>query len=311
MPSLATFNLFWFPSSNVPQNVRSDEDLGRVAAVVGHLAADAIVFQEILDPGTLEAMLARVPDRAYRVIHQDPNAHAGDMRVTAAIDERVFDVLETEPVLEAIAERRFHGRRAPLALLLREKASGKQLWFLGVHFKSGLPSTADPPNDEKRAWEAESLARWIVAKRGAAGAPPIPMVVMGDFNLENTRPALSTLTAGELGMSWVAARVSPTTTADPATELTGEEAWSTLLDGVVIDHALVDAGAQQAIAGATIYAFDLDPAFAEPASNGIPFFRVEHGSGYFVIPFAGAGKREVRGMYRVSDHRPLRLALTL
>jgi endonuclease/exonuclease/phosphatase family metal-dependent hydrolase len=310
MIKLATFNLFWFPSSQtVARNERSVEDEALVARVVSRLDADAIAFQEILDPDALKRTLASVPNRRFELVHEDPDAGTGDMRVTIAFDTRTLELLRAKPILEPEVARQFHGRRAPLAALLLDRASGKKLWFIGAHLKSGLPSSNDPENDVKRRWECELLAKWL-RDLPASGPGYAPAFLLGDFNLEADRPPLEALTAANSPAKLVPARVLNGLPERGAGSVSASDRWSTLLDGVIIDHAFTARGGESWLSGqAVVDAFDLDPEFAEPRTNGVAFFRVEQGSSYSLKPYWGAPYQEVRAMYRVSDHRPLRITL--
>jgi hypothetical protein len=67
---IATFNIYWFPSSSFIGNRRSQIDQGIIREVIRRLDADIIIFifQEILDLTALEELLsAFAPARSYRL----------------------------------------------------------------------------------------------------------------------------------------------------------------------------------------------------------------------------------------------------
>jgi endonuclease/exonuclease/phosphatase family metal-dependent hydrolase len=313
MIRLATFNLFWFPGSAIAGNARGPDDRQRIAQVVARLDCDAIAFQEILDPAALQQTLDLVPGRTYRVVQGDAGFPAGDMRVAVAFDEATLDLLESVELIEPDPARRFNGRK-PLAVCLRDRGSQKAFWLVGAHLKSGLPTGNDPTPgvDQKRLWEGELLATWLGALP-TDGPDRRPAFLLGDFNLVAGQPALATFGGSRGPAKMVPAKVVAALAdgAGAPAPVPPEEAWSTLLDGVIIDHAFCAAGGDEWVTGdALVYAFDLDPHFAEPRdAHGTPFFRVTHGAGVRLRRFAGAPVGEVRAMYRVSDHRPVRVEI--
>jgi endonuclease/exonuclease/phosphatase family metal-dependent hydrolase len=301
MLRLSTFNIFWFPQAETASNSRSSADKTLISRVIAELNADIIVFQEILDTDALTRVLRKVDNRDYQCIEGSGIA-TGSMRVVMTYDARRLRCLDTEELTESDPARAFAGRRPSVAAHFQSITSGATLWCVGAHLKSGLPDGGDPQNDAKRLWECETLAQWLACDDDRG-----PVFVLGDFNAVASHDALKAVCGPsgpvELTQARVVASLRHLTLVT-----TPDETWSTLLDRVVIDHVLANGPARALILNAAlIYAFDLDPLFAEPRKNGTPFFRVEHGSGVRLRPMAGGPDREVLAMYRVSDHRPVRI----
>lgn len=297
MLTLATFNLFWFPESHVPENTRSEDDKKLVARVVASLDADAITFQEILDPAALQRTLALVAGRRYHVIEEDPPAAIGELRVVIAVDSNRFEVLESVALRDP-AQFQWFGRRAPLAVRLRDRATGYVLWFVGVHFKSGRPRQFVA--DDKRSVECALLTAWLATLRTQAPDPDVAFI-LGDFNWTGGPLESAGLGGPASAVTRVPGRVftDPSGASDEVTD--GDEQWSTLLDEVFIDHVFATReGHARVIDEAIIYAFDLDPALDLRRRNG-----------YRLKPFKGAEVEEVWDVYRVSDHRPVFVRLRL
>ena len=86
----------------------------------------------------------------------------------------------------------------------------------------------------------------------------------------------------------------------------GWGSWSTFLDKVVIDHALVSPTLKAKAGAALIYAFDLDPALDEPPH---PAGWLRQTTDYELIPCTWKPLQVVYDFYRVSDHRPVRISI--
>lgn len=57
MLNVATFNIYWYPASNVAHNQRDAADEQRSARVLTNLAPHVMVFQEIFNLERLEQLL--------------------------------------------------------------------------------------------------------------------------------------------------------------------------------------------------------------------------------------------------------------
>ena len=129
---------------------------------------------------------------------------------------------------------------------------------------------------------------------------------MGDFNAVTTLSVLSPLRQEPLAdWDWPDRTIveSPAS-GQPAHDEWG--AWSTYLDGEVIDHALVSPALKPYVNDALIYAFDLDPSLGEPAH---PAGWLRQKTDYELIPASWKTLQVVYDFYRVSDHRPVRIAI--
>jgi len=315
---LATFNIFWFPGSESITRTADDEAL--VVGVIRRLGADVLVFQEILDVPHLGRLLASVDGREYRLA--DVSAASGPaapetkkgMRVALAYDAKRVDILRYAELQDASPERRFQGRRRPVVAHLVERAGRRPFTVVGVHLKSGWPKGSDGSADPMREWECEFVAEWVCGKAGGPlpGPPTTDVVVLGDFNLVSDHPAFRALRSGAFeSWCWLTPRVVRSTAAEDAVETNPDEQWSTFLDRAVIDHVGVSPSLVSRIAdpGAQVYAFDLDPDGQPRTVDGSPYLRRR--TDFRAIRTKGAPAEVVDNLYRVSDHRPVRVRLEL
>lgn len=326
MINLATFNLFWFPESGKVKSHRSADDRRLIQRVLENLDAHALVFQEILDLEALQTLLSQVEGHRYRMRKPAQGETEGEwlasgsgksMKVACAYDADVLDLVDGAP-LDNPESYWHYGGRDPYAMYLREPTTGTELTFVGVHMKSENPRAVNPVGPESkdiRELEAGFLATWLAGESKVEqenpkfNTPPTEkVVVMGDFNAVTTLSVLSPLRLGSLaGWHWPdRAVVESPSSGQPVDDEWGE--WSTYLDREVIDHALVSPALKEDVDDGLIYAFDLDPSLDEPAH---PAGWLRQETDYELIPSTWLSYRVVYDFYRVSDHRPVRVSITL
>jgi endonuclease/exonuclease/phosphatase family metal-dependent hydrolase len=169
------------------------------------------------------------------------------------------------------------GPRPPLVVTLRR--GDVELTVVGLHLKSGeIEGGPGEGPSGIRAREAAALGAWLADKPRT--------IVAGDFNARAGSPSLSALLPA--GWSWP-------TIQSPAPP----EAWTTWIDRAVIDQILPSPDLR--VDPAEILPFDLDPAFADA--------QLRARSGFQAARLAGMPLAEVENLYRVSDHRPLRVRI--
>jgi endonuclease/exonuclease/phosphatase family metal-dependent hydrolase len=317
MLNIATFNIFWYPESEVAQNKRNKTDEQRIARVLGNLAPHVVVFQEILDLERLKRLVEQAGG-GFRL-----RSPAGDwlassaysMNIACAYDANVLDLVAGARLYDPASSRRFNGRRYPFALHLRHRASGWEFTVVGIHCKSG-GLYGDPPADQKRAKEVEHLAGWLTGEpdtgTGHFEHPPTPdVIVVGDFNALRDHGSLNRLREGTLqSWYWPAPEVVSSLSGEephPVVEDPNEH-WTTYLDREVIDHAISSPGVEARLIGRPhVYAFDLDPVMDDyPSADG---HWLRRKTSYRAKRYGGAGLTTVENLYRISDHRPLRVSL--
>jgi endonuclease/exonuclease/phosphatase family metal-dependent hydrolase len=212
-----------------------------------------------------------------------------------------------------VVDQEYKGRRDAYVMHLRVRATGAEFTLVAIHLKSGLPDAGPDDRDAKiRLRETTFLASWLdgtldVKLEPLERPPTADVIIMGDCNATEGSFSLEPLRKGRhYQPCQVAASLDP---AAPFLVDDPTEQWSTFLDRAIIDHAFVSPTLSPKISLALIYAFDLDPALDEdPAGGGHWLRRV---TGYRVEPWEGAGVRPVENLYRISDHRPLRVTLDL
>ncbi len=317
MLNIATFNIFWYPESEVAQNERKEGDERRIVRVLRNLAPHVVVFQEILDIVRLQQLLERVGDnlRLKSPTGSWLASRAYSMNIACAYDANVLEFVGGARLDDPVPERRFKGRRYPYALHLRHRDTGWEFTVIGVHFKSGRLYGSDPAS-EKRMDEVTHLAGWLVGEpdtgSGHFEQPPTPdVLVIGDFNALRNHESLAQLRTGVL-QTWHRPEPNVVTSLagekpDPLLDDPGER-WTTYLDREVIDHVITSPEVKSRFTGPPcIYAFDLDPAMDDYPSPGGHWLR--RTTSYEAKPYGGASLQTVPNLYRISDHRPLRVSL--
>lgn len=322
MLHIATFNIFWYPRSGVAQNARSDRDEQRIGNVLRNLAPHVIAFQEILDIERLQHLLSDVGNSLRLKSPEGDWLASGNvdstntMKIACAYDEGMLELVHHAKLDDPVSDRRFSGRRYPYALHLRHRDTGWEFTFVAVHFKSGLPVGSDPDNDGKRLDEVKHLSTWLTGEAELEvnhfeQPPTADVLVIGDFNAVWEHASLAQLQAGT-PEAWH--RPEPSVVASftgeeppPSVDISGEQ-WTTYLDRVVIDHVFATPQVAARFSGPPcIYAFDLDPSTDDYPSAAGHWLR--RATSYRAKPYGGASLQVLANLYRISDHRPLRVSL--
>jgi endonuclease/exonuclease/phosphatase family metal-dependent hydrolase len=314
MLNLATFNIFWYPRHYVAQNQRDEEDDQRIARVLANLAPQVMVFQEIVNLERLQQVLAQAGTNLRLTSPEGEwlaSQSGGSLKIACGYDPDVLELVAHGMLEDLDPDRRFDWRRFPYDLHLRHPDTGWEFTMVGVHLKSLVPWAT--MQDDLRRKEVEHLAEWLTAEPGPESAhfdaPPTPdVLVMGDFNLTAENPILGDLRSGT--WHWPdPVVVTSLDEGEPAPTLeASDQRWTTFYDGVVIDHAFTTAGvAARLVDDPLIYAFDQDPALdKDPSPEGHWLRRKE---AYWAKPIGGESYQIVANLYRISDHRPLRVTL--
>jgi hypothetical protein len=319
---IATFNIYWFPSSTFIGNQRSSEDLGNIREVIKRLDSDILVFEEILDLGTLEQLLANViPGRSYSLKdqagHWAASSIGDDLKVALAFDSNSLEPLDIGNARLADELPALQGRRDPVAARLRPRGDGPSFMLIGVHFKSGVltvPPQNPTPDDLKRKKEVAKLTEWIktsapIIPGGHARPVDEPTVLIGDCNAVRGNVALEPLLPGGVlsTWSWPPPRFASTMVPEPVEiNLPPGERWTTHLDKEIIDHVIVSPGVKLTD-GPWAYAFDYDNSWLQAA--GVTKTWLEERS----YTFTPEGKPPIKmeNLHHITDHRPVRVTIEL
>lgn len=320
---IATFNIFWFPSSLFIGNRRSSDDREKIREVIRRLDADVLIFQEILALEALEELLSDVvPSRSYRM-RDDAGKWAAsgiekdDMKVPLAFDSSKLELLEAGSVRRPGDPAAAWGRREPVAARLQPVGGGPIFTVIGVHLKSGYLTEGPDPvtqDDHIRVEEMTELSEWIatlapIAPGAAARPAGEPTVLVGDFNAVRRNAAMKPfLPGGALSSwSWPEPRFASAMSPSPVEmNFQDHERWTTHLDKKVIDHVMVSPELTLAEAP-WVYAFDQDESWLQTV--GVSRDWLEQGN-YMLTP-SQEPPREVENLHRISDHRPVRATLVL
>ena len=243
MISLATFNIFWYPSQADVQNQRDEADDGRIARVLTSLDAHALVFQEILDLKRLESLLRSVAGHDYRLrqapggawLTSDNSQSSVSQKIVCAYDAAVLDLVAASKLPPKQGGSKYPGPRPPFAMHLRVRETGWEFTLVGVHLKSGLP-TAGPGDDaaETRKAETTFLANWLGGAlefgSGHFRRPPTEdVVLLGDFNAVADNFSVAPLHTASF--AWPKPQVVTALDAPKPSALQSvDEQWSTFLD---------------------------------------------------------------------------------
>ena len=142
MVHIATFNLFWFPSSVTAMNSRSSLDESLIEMVLTALSADILLFQEILDVPRLGDLLGRIPGRQYHICQASPqttpSSGTNRLRIVLAFDAGKISVCRRAVLADPAANRFKKGRGLPVVGHFQHLTSGWEFTVVGVHLKSGL-----------------------------------------------------------------------------------------------------------------------------------------------------------------------------
>ena len=297
---VAGFNLFFFPAHPPHRVERTPDDLALLTRVLAQLDADVLVLPEVLDLAALDALLTEVGaalGRRYRLSDDAGRflASAGNdkiLKVALAFDSERFQLVQRHK-LPSPASR-------SVVAELRDRGTGEGLTVIGVHLKSSGDAPdpeRDDPGSPKRAREAHAIAAWVEGfdvDGTFVGLRTADAVLIGDFNEPRHRAPLTPLTEGAM-TSWLWHEP----VVEPAESGPGDdEPWSSYLDRQIIDHVFTSPRLTSRVRGeARIYAFDRDPAIADPEWM--------HAEGPVIVPGISTPPHAVPNLYRVSDHRPI------
>ena len=304
---LATWNIYFFGNNEKVE--RTPHDLDTIAGVIDRLAPDVLALEEIVDPNTLESVLAsdllRSKDRDYVIRTEDGSPLCSQdkpfadperlQKVFLCVNRATVDVVRAAPVHGVSATH----VRLPFAAHIRHRSSAHEMTVVAAHLRSGFPDFHDAADASVRFREADAIRRWIGGESTVLN-PEFPrpetadIAVLGDFNYQLS-PELDVVDSFEKNTT------DPRHSLDPLRKLTGwtfENAkpgganWETALyegDQLVIDFILMSPSlAARATRPPTVYAWDYD----EELGGGAKFHVGPNGTGY------------LKG-YGVSDHRPV------
>lgn len=293
--ALVSFNVYWLGARDGDIIVRTPADEALIAEVLAGIDADLWVFQEVQDLAALERILADAGARAGRTW----GCRAGGAAVTSADEEDdAFQVVFAWDAARVTVEAwtRLPGPaglepsarpRRPLAVTVRDAGQGR--WtVVGCHLKSGL---LDAPLTDRsaarRRAEAAEIAQWVEDRAGCGEA----VVVVGDLNERRGHPSLEPLEACA-ALRWLPHRWPE-----------GVAPWTVWLGRATIDHALVSPGVTAE--AADVIAWD-----TWPARGGAAWWHaVDEVAPILATPHAGLPRQPCANVYRVSDHRALRVVL--
>jgi endonuclease/exonuclease/phosphatase family metal-dependent hydrolase len=293
--ALVSFNLYWLGARDEEIIARSPEDEALIAEVLSGIDADIWVLQEVQD---LDALARIVADAGSRAGRSWVFRHVGAAVTSAEEEDDAFQVVVAWDPARVIVEgwTRLPGPvglepsarpRRPVAVTVRDLI-GRRWTIVGCHLKSGL---LDAPLTDRsaarRRAEAAGIAAWVEGRGGADEG----LVVVGDLNERRGHASLAPL-EGCAALRWLPHRWPE-----------GVEPWTVWLGRATIDHALVGAGVTAE--AADVLAWD-----TWPARGGAAWWHaVDEGAPILATPHAGLPRQPCANVYRVSDHRALRLVL--
>ena len=289
---VATFNLAWFGTPETARIRRDAADEAMIVRALTALDADAIVFEEIVNLPLLEALVARVPGRRYRVRDDEGRwLTTGRMRRAVSHIQKLVLALDADRASlvdfgAPLSARTFPGPRLPLVARVRARI-GRPLTLVGVHLKSGSPDEPmTAPESQVRLAECAAIARFVEKL-----PPGEATVVLGDLNAGRGHPSLAPL-ASLAGWTWH----------EPRLPAAAGESWTSFVTRTVIDHVLSSpAASARVVAPPSVYPFDLDSAVS-PA-EGPAWLRTV--TDFTITPDEDTPPIAVENLMRVSDHRPI------
>ena len=318
---LATFNIYWFPSSTFAGNQRSAQDFEKIREVIKRLDSDILVFEEILDLETLEGLMANViPSRTYSLRNQAGQWAASGtgpgMKVPLAFDSEKLELIEVGSARNPGDPHPTQSKRDPVAARFRPRGGGPTFTVIGVHLKSGYLTVgpSEDPDDATRVKQMARLTQWInslapITPGGPARPAHEPTVLLGDFNAVRGNIALTPLSPGG-GLStwsWPAPRFASALLPAPVViNLPPHEQWTTHLDGEIIDHVIVSPEVN-VIDGPWAYAFDYDNSWLQ--ATGVSKAWLEKRD-YLFTP-QNEDPKMTENLHHITDHRPVRVSIRL
>ena len=289
----ATFNIYWFGTSRpIVRRAASDDTL--VANVLARLDADVFALEEICDLPRLERALAE----ASAISGRDLRMRVGADVVTSARPHEYTDGGAQKVVFawdarrvapEAWGPLPVNALRPPLWARFRGE-DGLSVDAVAVHMKSGrLGAPMEDPNAVQRHAEAIGVAGWLAGGApGPAGVATDRTLLLGDLNARRGDPSLAPLWALP-GWEW------------PAPEVPEDDPWTTFLDRDVIDLVGVGPGLR-VVTPPRAWDWDRDPRVAPPGwFRQVDDFLAQRARDFPKAP--------VENLYRVSDHRPVRITV--
>ena len=319
---IATFNIYWFPSSTFIGNQRSEEDLRKIREVIRRLDSDILVFEEILDLQALEHLLANViPERSYSL--KDPDGHwaasattGNGMKVALAFDRNRLEILDVGAARLAGQPAATHGKRDPVAARLRPRGGGPSFMVIGVHFKSGELTVGPPVTqaDSDRVIEVANLTEWIrttapILPGNKVRPEDEPTMLIGDFNAVRGNAALQPFSAGGVlsTWSWPQPRFATAMLPEPVEyEPPLADRWTTHLDRKIIDH-VIGSPEVNVTDGPWAYAFDHDESWLQAANVTEAWLEEPD---YVFTPEQGDPTAH-ENLHHITDHRPVRVTVKL
>jgi endonuclease/exonuclease/phosphatase family metal-dependent hydrolase len=317
---IATFNIYWFPSSTFTGNQRDGKDFEQIREVIRRLDSDVIVFEEILDLVTLEQLLENViPGRSYSLKDQAGRWAASGtgkgLKVALAFDSNKLEALDVGNARLAGVDAAAGGLRDPVAARLRPRGGGPSFMVIGVHFKSGILTVVPEPSteeDDTRTIEVANLSEWIrtsaaITPDGLARPKNEPTILIGDFNAIRGNVSLAPLVPpGVLSTwSWPALRFASALLPDTVEiNLPAKERWTTHLDKEIIDHIILSPEVKL-IDGPWAYAFDYDNSWLQAAGVTKAWLETP---GFTFTP-KGKEPVQMENLHHITDHRPVRVTV--
>lgn len=302
---IATFNIFWLGTPRLARLTRRPEDEAALVAVLRALDADVLAFQEIVDMELLEDLLARASegtprrptlrdaDGAYLTTGRMRRRRSHLQKIALAYDATALELVELPSPAPRHGLHAYPGPRRPLLARFRHRHSGLHFTVANVHLKSGDPAEpADAPPALVRAAECRAVAAWLASHADDTA------VLLGDFNAPPEHPSLAPLTTMLPG--WT--RPEPSYPPPSLSPDGSDERWTSFPRRSILDHVyLSPEAARRLLAPPTVCAFDLDPAFAA--------LRLREATDNWAEPFRDNERLLIENLYRVSDHRPIVVAL--
>jgi len=180
-----------------------------------------------------------------------------------------------------------------------------------MHLKSGLPTAS--PGDvaaDQRKEDTAFLASWLeqapnLGSDDFTRPPADDVILLGDFNAVEKNFSVAPLYTASFAWQKPQAVTVRDAPKPSALQSVGEQ-WSIFPYRKVINHAVVSVGVAPRVSLALIYAFDQDPALDEAPAAAVHWLRRR--TDYELIPSQFQEKQKVPNLYRISDHRPVRVS---
>lgn len=159
-----------------------DTKLDRLALVISQMnggsGPDIIGVCEVENRHVLELLAAKIPCRAYSIVHADMNDERG-IDVAFLYDESRYKIDPAEIFFHVVLRR--NATRDIVQVSFTVKGSSRKLILVGNHWPSRMSGEVE--SEPYRMAAAETLAYYHERIRELHGSN-VPVVVMGDFNDE-------------------------------------------------------------------------------------------------------------------------------